>query len=175
MASIQTHVENLPIYPFQQDILTAIDQHQVTIISGETGSGKTTQVPQYLLYSAAEQGNPIRIICTEPRRIAAVSVSERVAQETGTKFGDMVGYQIRLENFTSPNTLLTFCTNGVLLRTLMGGTEVLNTITHIIVDEIHERDKFSDFLITVLRDALKALPHLRLVLMSATMDSEMFK
>ena len=117
-------------------------QHQVSIISGETGSGKTTQVPQYLLDEAMKKNQPIRIICTEPRRIAAISVSERVAQETGTNFGEMVGYQIRLENNTNPNTLLTYCTNGVLLRTLMGNLQALNSVTHVIVDEIHERDKF---------------------------------
>ena len=88
--------------------------------------------------------------------------------------GDLVGYQIRLESNTSPETLLTFCTNGVLLRTLMGGLEALNSISHIIVDEIHERDKFSDFLLTVLRDALKKFPKLKLILMSATVDSELF-
>ncbi len=85
------------------------------------------------------------------RRIAAISVSERVADETMTKIGGLVGYQIRLESKSSPETLLTFCTNGVLLRTLMSGRQVLKTITHILVDEIHERDKFSDFLLTVLR------------------------
>ena len=88
--------------------------------------------------------------------------------------GDLVGYQIRLESSTSPKTLLTFCTNGVLLRTLMGGLEALSSVTHIIVDEIHERDKFSDFLLTVLRDALKKFPNLKLLLMSATLDSELF-
>ena len=74
-------------------------QHQVSIISGETGSGKTTQVPQYILDNACKKSQKVRIICTEPRRIAAITVSERVAQETGTNFGDMVGYQIRQGRF----------------------------------------------------------------------------
>ena len=82
---LKQHSDNLPIYPMRSEILQAIDNHQVTIISGETGSGKTTQVPQYLLQEAQEKGEKIRIICTEPRRIAAISVADRVAQEIGTK------------------------------------------------------------------------------------------
>ena len=79
------HLENLPIFPYKSEILTAIQNHQVTIISGETGSGKTTQVPHYLLESAKHEGKPVRILCTQPRRIAAISVSERVALETGSR------------------------------------------------------------------------------------------
>ena len=82
---LKRQTDNLPIYPMRTDILQAIENHQVTIISGETGSGKTTQVPQYLLQNAMANGEKIRIICTEPRRIAAISVADRVAQEMATK------------------------------------------------------------------------------------------
>ena len=87
----------------------------------ETGSGKTTQVPQFILEHAEERGNAVRIVCTEPRRIAAVAMADRVSHERGEKAGQTVGFQIRLESRVSPKTLLTFCTNGVLLRSLMGG------------------------------------------------------
>ena len=101
-------------------------------------------------------------------------VPTHVVNDFFFQIGDLIGYQIRLESATSKNTLLTFCTNGVLLRTLMGDSEVLKSVTHVIVDEVHERDKFSDYLLAVLRDALKNFPHLKVILMSATMDAELF-
>ncbi len=146
----------------------------MTLITGDTGSGKTTQVPQFVLEHASESGAPCRVVCCEPRRLAAVSVAERVAQERAEDVGQSVGYQIRLESRVSTKTLLTFCTNGVLLRTLMGGDPVLGMLTHIIIDEVHERDKFSDFLLTVIRDALNKFRGLKLILMSATVDVELF-
>ena len=85
---------------------------------------------------------PCRMICTQPRRLSAISVSERVASERGERVGQTVGYQVRLDSKLSPKTLLQFCTNGVLLRLLMVGHKCLANITHIIVDEIHERDRF---------------------------------
>ena len=118
---------------------------------------------------------------TEPRRLAAVTVAERVATERGEKVrkarflftlfpqvGGTVGYQIRLESCVSPKTCLTFCTYGVLLRSLMGGDAILNSLTHVIIDEVHERDAMSDFLVTVLRDALARHRGLRVILMLAT-------
>ena len=94
--SLKHHSENLPIFPMKPDIIQAIEKHQVTIISGETGSGKTTQVPQFLLSHAQNQQEKIRIICTEPRRIAAISVADRVAQETGTKVTSMILFCVKL-------------------------------------------------------------------------------
>lgn len=172
--SYANHAENLPIFPQKSQILESINKHQITIISGETGSGKTTQVPQYLLQNAQVQGSKVRIIVTEPRRIAAVTVSERVAAECGVQFGSEIGYQIRLESNISHKTVCTFCTNGVLLRTLMGSLKTLENVTHVIVDEIHERDKFSDFLLAVLRQAMTTYPNLKLILMSATMETQLF-
>ena len=90
--TLKQHSDNLPIFPMKSEILQAIQKHQVTIISGETGSGKTTQVPQFLLQHAQETQQKIRIICTEPRRIAAISVADRVAQETGTKVISSIHY-----------------------------------------------------------------------------------
>ena len=166
--------KDLPIWHQRAEIIQSIAQNQVTLITGDTGSGKTTQVPQFILETCSERGTPCRIVCAEPRRLAAVSVAERVAHEREEKVGQTVGFQIRLESRVSPKTLLTFCTNGVLLRTLMGGDASLGTITHIIIDEIHERDRFSDFLLTVIRDALNKFRGLKLILMSATVDVALF-
>ncbi|KAL3867100.1 hypothetical protein ACJMK2_044331 [Sinanodonta woodiana] len=166
--------ESLPITRYSRDILQAINNNQVVLVSGETGSGKTTQVPQMILDDCHVRGQPCRIICTQPRRLAALSMSERVSQERGEKVGQTVGFQIRLESRVSPRTLLTFCTNGVLLRTLMGGDSAISTVTHVIVDEVHERDRFSDFILIALRDLLPKFPHLKLVLMSAALNIQLF-
>ncbi|KAK7057016.1 3'-5' RNA helicase ythdc2, partial [Halocaridina rubra] len=131
-------------------------------------------VPQMLLQEASTLGKPCRIFCTQPRRISALTIAERVAAERGEKVGYTVGYQIRLESKLSPKTLLTFCTNGVLLRTLMGGDSSLASVTHILVDEVHERDRFTDFLLIVLRDCLPKFRHLKLILMSAALDVNLY-
>ncbi|XP_034254470.1 3'-5' RNA helicase YTHDC2-like [Thrips palmi] len=166
--------KGLPIWNMQDAIVETILTNQIVLIAGETGSGKTTQVPQFILEHCQRTGTACRIVCTEPRRISAVSVSERVSTERNESLGQSVGYQIRLESRVSPKTVLTYCTNGVLLRTLMGGDSILSTLTHIIVDEVHERDRFSDFLLISLRDALQKYKDLRLILMSATLDISVF-
>ncbi|XP_067667138.1 3'-5' RNA helicase YTHDC2-like isoform X1 [Haliotis asinina] len=166
--------EGLPIQQLKDDIIYATSHNQVLLVAGETGSGKTTQVPQMILDDCNKNNKPCRIFCTQPRRIAALSIAERVAQERGERIGQTVGYQIRLESKVSPKTLLTFCTNGVLLRTLMGGDSALGTLTHIIVDEVHERDRISDFLLAVVKDLLHKYKNLRLILMSAALNTEMF-
>ncbi|KAL0870333.1 hypothetical protein ABMA27_005350 [Loxostege sticticalis] len=166
--------EKLPVYEQRQELLHAITHNQVIIVAGATGCGKTTQLPQLVLEYCQERKQPARIYCTQPRRISAVSVAERVAYERMEKIGQSIGYQIRLESRVSPRTVLTYCTNGVLLRTLMGGDTSLTGVTHVFVDEVHERDKFSDFLLIALRDALPRHKELKLVLMSATMDTQIF-
>ncbi|XP_055694746.1 3'-5' RNA helicase YTHDC2-like [Lutzomyia longipalpis] len=167
---------NLPIFHHRTEILTKITENQVVVIVSETGSGKTTQVPQYLLEDATKMNQPCRIICTQPRRLAALSVADRVAYERGEPLGNTVGYQIRLESQTSPTSNLIYCTNGILVRCLMGGyyTRVFENITHVIVDEVHERDMHSDFLLISLKEAIAVNPHLKVILMSATIDSQLF-
>ncbi len=180
MVSMAATRAALPIAQFRQDILAATASRQVVIIAGETGCGKTTQVPQYLLEEAWRSGKPARIVCTQPRRISAVTVAERVAAERGERCGEAagaVGYSIRLESRAHSKTALLFCTNGVLLRKLTqaeGDGGGLDGVTHVVVDEIHERDLFADFLVIVLRDLLPRRPDLRLVLMSATLNEELF-
>lgn len=122
----------------------------------------------------AEKKQPVRIICTQPRRIAALSVAERVANERGESLGSTVGYQIRLESRMSNKTALVFCTTGILLRTLMYEDSNLDRVTHLIIDEVHERDRFCDFLLGVIRSRLPRFPNLRLILMSAALDINVF-
>ena len=162
---------------FKRSILDAVETNQVVLIAGATGCGKTTQVPQYLIDDAWAKGRGAAIMCTQPRRISAVTVSERVATERGEHIGQgTVGYQIRLENKAGPDTSLLFCTNGVLLRRLTspGADAMLASLSHIVIDELHERDLFADFLTIVLRSAMARHPHLRLVLMSATVRESLF-
>uniref|UniRef100_A0A7S3XH27 RNA helicase n=1 Tax=Picocystis salinarum TaxID=88271 RepID=A0A7S3XH27_9CHLO len=168
--------QKLPIHAFQQEIMQAINKNQVVLVAGETGCGKTTQVPQYIVDHCWADGRPCNIMCTQPRRISAVTVAERVAKERAERIGGGIGYQIRLETRVGPKTYMTFCTNGVLLRklTLSNAAASLEEFTHIIIDEIHERDRFADFLLIILKDLLPMAPHLRVVLMSATLNSEAF-
>ncbi|XP_042863704.1 3'-5' RNA helicase YTHDC2-like [Penaeus japonicus] len=174
LSDLTADARKLPIWNMKDQLLAAIHHNQVILVCGETGSGKTTQVPQMLLQEASSLGKPCRIFCTQPRRISALTTAERVAAERGEKVGYTVGYQIRLESKLSPKTLLTFCTNGVLLRTLMGGDSSLASVTHILVDEVHERDRFTDFLLLVLRDCLHKFRHLKLILMSAALDVNLY-
>ncbi|KAM9330935.1 3'-5' RNA helicase YTHDC2 [Gastrophryne carolinensis] len=166
--------QSLPVFGKQEEIIKIIQENKVVLVVGETGSGKTTQIPQFILDECYKNRIPCRIFCTQPRRLAAIAVAERVAAERGENLGQTVGFQIRLESRVSPKTLLTFCTNGVLLRTLMGGDSTLTTVTHVIVDEVHERDRFSDFLLTKLRDVIKKHPALKLILSSAALDVNLF-
>ncbi|KAK6241891.1 Helicase [Theobroma cacao] len=165
----------LPAYKEKDAILSVILQNQVVIVSGETGCGKTTQIPQFILESEIDsvRGAVCSIICTQPRRISAISVSERVASERGEKLGESVGYKVRLEGMKGRDTHLLFCTTGILLRRLLVDRN-LKGVTHVIVDEIHERGMNEDFLLIVLKDLLPRRPELRLILMSATLDAELF-
>ncbi|KAK9152429.1 hypothetical protein Syun_010738 [Stephania yunnanensis] len=188
LRQIMENRNKLPIASFKDTITSAVASHQVVLISGETGCGKTTQVPQMLLDYKWGMGETCKIVCTQPRRISAISVAERIAYERGENVGDNIGYKIRLETKGGKNSSIMFCTNGILLKLLVGscasrtnsGTEKLTLkreflqMTHIIVDEIHERDRFSDIMLAILRDVLISYPNLRLILMSATIDAERF-
>ncbi|XVF53845.1 hypothetical protein PTKIN_Ptkin05aG0131500 [Pterospermum kingtungense] len=166
---------SLPAFKEKDALLNAISQNQVVVVSGETGCGKTTQLPQYILESEIEaaRGASCSIICTQPRRISAMTVSERVAAERGEKLGESVGYKVRLEGMKGRDTRLLFCTTGILLRRLLVDRD-LRGVSHVIVDEIHERGMNEDFLLIVLKDLLPRRPELRLILMSATLNAELF-
>lgn len=169
--------KSLPSYAKRSKILRTIEHHTITIICGPTGCGKTTQVPQFILEDMIEalKGSKCSIITTQPRRISAVSVAERVAKERGEPIGSTTGYHIRLESRQSAQTRLLFCTVGVLLRRL-SDDPLLRQISHVIVDEVHERDRLADFLLIVLRDLIISgkRPDLKIILMSATVDGDRF-
>lgn len=136
--------QNLPVYGFRESIMSTIDKNQVTIICGETGCGKSTQIPSFILEHELSQGKPCKVFCTEPRRISAISLAQRVSEELGEGPKDLgtprslVGYAIRLESKTSAQTRLVYATVGVVLRMLesAGG---LPEVTHLVIDEVHER------------------------------------
>ena len=175
--ALQEHLQKraqLPVFNNQWQILEAMYDNPVTIIRGNTGCGKTTQVCQFILDDCIQSGSGAfcNIIVTQPRRISAVSVADRVAVERGEELGQTVGYSVRFESsLPRPFGGILFCTVGVLLRKLEGG---LRGVSHVIVDEIHERDINTDFVLIVLRDMVRAFPDLRIVLMSATIDISMF-
>ena len=172
---IRNFQQQLPIYEMRNTIVSKVRSNDVLILSSETGSGKTTQIPQYIMDDARQRGERCRILCTQPRRISAVSVAERVAQERGASVGETVGYHIRLESKLGTNCNLIYCTNGVLIRSLMSGDRVLSSLTHIIIDEVHERDKLSDFLLICLKESLRKGVKIKLVLMSATINVDKFQ
>ena len=166
---------NLPVYRYAEQIVTSVKRNRVTLIYSSTGSGKTTQIPQLILDSAIDSGlgDKTNIIVTQPRRISAISVAERIATERVDKLGNTVGYKIRLEAQKSKNTKILLMTTGVLLRMLQSD-DALNTVSHIIVDEIHERGLDTDFLLVLIKQLLKVKPNLRVVLMSATLNAQLF-
>ncbi|XP_071703455.1 DExH-box ATP-dependent RNA helicase DExH3 isoform X2 [Rutidosis leptorrhynchoides] len=166
---------SLPSFKEKERLLQTIAQNQVVVISGETGCGKTTQLPQYILESEIESGRGAfcNILCTQPRRISAMSVAERVSTERGEPLGESVGYKVRLEGMKGKNTHLLFCTSGILLRRLLSDPN-LHGVTHVFVDEIHERGMNEDFLLIVLKDLLPRRRDLRLILMSATLNAQLF-
>ncbi|XP_053976176.1 dosage compensation regulator isoform X1 [Hylaeus volcanicus] len=164
----------LPVFLKKGEIMNAINENPVIIIRGNTGCGKTTQVCQFILddYIASGQGGFCSIAITQPRRISAVSVADRVAVERCECLGQSVGYSVRFESYLPrPYGSIMFCTVGVLLKKLEGG---LRGVSHVIVDEIHERDVNSDFIMVVLRDMIHMYPDLRIILMSATIDTSLF-
>ncbi|XP_071961739.1 putative ATP-dependent RNA helicase DHX57 [Antedon mediterranea] len=173
--SMLSQRQNLPAWSEQDKILKILKNNQVVVVSGMTGCGKTTQVPQFILDASLKEVGPnlCNIVCTQPRRISAIAVAERVANERADRIKGIVGYQIRLENMQSSSTRLLFCTTGILLRRLEGDFS-LDGITHVIVDEVHERSEESDFLIMILRNLLEKRKDLKVILMSATLNAELF-
>ncbi|KAH6667024.1 pre-mRNA-splicing factor ATP-dependent RNA helicase PRP22 [Plectosphaerella plurivora] len=175
---LQSRVQ-LPMWQFRQQVTDMVEREQVVIICGETGCGKSTQVPSFLLEHQLSQGRNCKIYCTEPRRISAISLARRVSEELGEGRGDLgssrslVGYSIRLESNTSKETRLVFATTGIVMRMLEGSND-LREITHLVLDEVHERSIDSDFLLIVLKKLMLKRKDLKVVLMSATVDAERF-
>ena len=166
-----TYPEELPISQRRNDIAAAIRDHQVVIVAGETGSGKTTQLPKICL----ELGRGIHgmIGHTQPRRIAARSVSERIAEELHTSLGDVVGYQVRFTDQSGKDTLVKLMTDGILLAELQHD-RTLSAYDTLIIDEAHERSLNVDFVIGYLKQLLPKRPDLKVIITSATIDPQRF-
>ena len=161
----------LPISSRAEEIVAAIQAHPVVILAGETGSGKTTQIPKMCL--AAGRGMTGRIACTQPRRVAALSISRRVAEELGVTWGREVGCKIRFNDQTTPATVIKFLTDGMLLAEVQGDP-LLREYDTLIIDEAHERSLNIDFLLGHLRTLRYKRPELKIIITSATIDTEMF-
>nr|CAI5834056.1 unnamed protein product [Callosobruchus analis] len=170
--TIEETKKSLPIYPFKEDLIQAVREHQVLIIEGETGSGKTTQIPQYL-YEAGFTKDGKKIGCTQPRRVAAMSVAARVAQEMGVKLGNEVGYAIRFEDCTSERTVIKYMTDGTLHREFLSEPD-LASYSVMIIDEAHERTLHTDILFGLVKDIARFRPDLKLLISSATLDVTKF-
>jgi len=172
-----TYPPELPVSARRDDIARAIRDHQVVIVAGETGSGKTTQLPKICLElgrgAPGKDGRPRMIGHTQPRRIAARSVSERIAEELGTELGDVVGYQVRFTDRTTRTSRVKVMTDGILLAELQRD-RMLKRYDTIIIDEAHERSLNIDFLLGYLKQLLPRRPDLKLIITSATIDPERF-
>ncbi|MEW6260093.1 MAG: ATP-dependent RNA helicase HrpA [Thermodesulfobacteriota bacterium] len=161
----------LPISEKREQIIDAIRSHRVLIVSGDTGCGKTTQLPQYCL--AAGRGTRGTIGCTQPRRIASITIAERIAEEMGEPLGKTVGYQIRFQDRTSRSTRIKIMTDGILLAETLSDP-LLRRYDTLIVDEAHERSLNIDFLLGYLRNLVHKRDDLSLIITSATLDTERF-
>nr|DBA20571.1 TPA: hypothetical protein GDO54_017333 [Pyxicephalus adspersus] len=170
--SIQEVRRSLPVFPYREDLLKAIAEHQILIIEGETGSGKTTQIPQYL-HEEGYTNNGMKIGCTQPRRVAAMSVAARVSQEMSVKLGNEVGYSIRFEDCTSERTVLKYMTDGMLLREFLTEPD-LASYSVIIIDEAHERTLHTDVLFGLIKDIARFRADLKVLVSSATLNTERF-
>lgn len=174
----------LPLNQNLSEILNHVENNQFSILIGKTGSGKTTQLSQIILdeYIRTKRGGECRVICTQPRRIAAKLVAERVAEERGQMLGDQVGYKVGFDTeLPNPHGSITYCTTGIILQQLIHYPDtLLHGISHLIIDEVHERDLDIDFLLTMVKKLVKerieaGKPTPKVCLMSATADAEMLQ
>ncbi|KAF8385626.1 mog-5 [Pristionchus pacificus] len=169
--SMKEQRESLPIFQLKKALLQAVAENNILVVIGETGSGKTTQMTQYMVEAGyAARG---KIGCTQPRRVAAMSVAKRVAEEFGSRLGAEVGYTIRFEDCTSNETIIKYMTDGMLLRECLIDSD-LTQYSLIMLDEAHERTIHTDILFGLLKNAIKRRPELKLIVTSATLDAVKF-
>jgi HrpA-like RNA helicase len=174
--SLEEIRKSLPVFKFRQQFLSAIQTNQVLIVVGETGSGKTTQLPQYLHeagYSKSKDGKNLIVACTQPRRVAAMSVAARVAEEMSVPLGKQVGYNVRFENNTDDSTIIKYLTDGMLLREFLNDP-LLSNYGAIMIDEAHERTISTEILLSLLKDIILARTDLKLIIASATINAQKF-
>ncbi|KAF2185299.1 P-loop containing nucleoside triphosphate hydrolase protein [Zopfia rhizophila CBS 207.26] len=172
--SILKKRRELPVHVQRDEFLELYQRSQILVFVGETGSGKTTQIPQFVLFDDLPHLNAKMVACTQPRRVAAMSVAQRVAEEMDVELGDEVGYSIRFEDKTSPKTMLKYMTDGMLLREAMHDNNLTRYST-IILDEAHERTLATDILMALLKDLVLRRTDLKLIIMSATLDATKFQ
>jgi ATP-dependent RNA helicase DHX8/PRP22 len=175
--SIQEQRESLPVYRLKTELLQAIQANQVLVVVGETGSGKTTQMTQYMVelgLTRGSNGNTKLIGCTQPRRVAAISVAKRVAEEYGCPLGEQVGYSIRFDDMTSKDTIIKYMTDGMLMREYLADND-LTRYGALMLDEAHERTVNTDVLFGLLKDLCRRRPDdLKIIVTSATLNAEKF-
>ncbi|CCF58684.1 hypothetical protein KAFR_0F00870 [Kazachstania africana CBS 2517] len=172
--SVKESRKLLPVYQYRDKLMKAVKENQVLIVVGETGSGKTTQLPQYLFEDGYTQGNKFQIAVTQPRRVAATSVATRVSDEMNVVLGKEVGYSIRFDDKTTPNkTIIKYMTDGMLLREFLTDSK-LSAYSCIMIDEAHERTLATDILLGLLKGVLDQRKELRILISSATMNAKRF-
>lgn len=162
--------QKLPVYEFKSDIINTVKNNKVTIIEGSTGSGKTTQIPQFLLEAGITDK---KILCTQPRRVAAINVATRVAQEMDLPLGGIVGYTVRFDSKTSEETRLIYMTDGLLMKEFINDPNV-NQYGIILIDEAHERNINSDIILGLLKQLVQRRDDIHVVVMSATLEANKF-
>ncbi|KAL4468705.1 hypothetical protein ABPG74_005208 [Tetrahymena malaccensis] len=171
-SKLQKERKNLPIFKHRQGLLDKIKSNQISVIAGETGCGKTTQIPQYLIEEGLNKNRMIAV--TQPRRVAAITIAQRVAQEMNTTVGNKVGYSVRFEEAVDKNnTKLLYMTDGMLLRETIVDPN-LSRFSIIVIDEAHERTINSDLLISLLKQLSERRKDLKIIIMSATIETEKF-
>lgn len=163
--------KSLPVYQYREELLDALTKFQTLVVVGETGSGKSTQIPQFLFEAGYTKDGAV--VVTQPRRVAAMSVSQRVSEEMGVRLGHEVGYSVRFDDKTSDKTVVKFATDGLLLREAMADP-MLSKYSAILIDEAHERSTASDLLLTICRDIARARPELKIIILSATINASHF-
>lgn len=151
-----------------------IELNKITVISGDTGCGKSTQVPKFIYQHAKANNKRVKVLCTQPRRIACESIAKRIASEMGTEIGQEIGFHFSKKFRVTKETAIVFVTNGMFLNYLVYNPTVLNTYSHVIIDEVHERDIDADLILILLKTMITSFPKLKIILMSATINSEMF-
>ena len=164
----------LPVWEYREKFMNLLDDNQIMVLVGETGSGKTTQIPQWCVEYCRTHARKIGVACTQPRRVAAMSVATRVAEEMDVVLGAEVGYSVRFEDCSGAKTVLKYMTDGMLLREGMSDP-MLQNYSIILLDEAHERTLATDLLMGVLKQIVHKRPDLKIVVMSATLDAGKFQ
>ena len=170
--ALQAKILQLPVLKHRDEVVQALENNRVVVLEGATGSGKTTQIPKFCLSEAISGGK--RVCCTQPRRVAAISVARRVAEELDVELGAEVGYSVRFDDCRCDDTRLVYMTDGMLLREMMADASV-SQYGVILLDEAHERTVATDILFGVLKGLLETRADLRLVVMSATLEASKFR